>query len=80
LPSKGKTKARGYGIRHKDRRKAWKRIVEAGTATCARCGMSIDPWEPWDLDHTDDRRGYLGVSHQACNRATSQMNRQSRVW
>jgi hypothetical protein len=27
--------------------------------------------EEWDLDHRDDRRGWLGSSHRACNRSTS---------
>jgi hypothetical protein len=82
LPSKGKTKARGYGGRHKALRKAWKRIVEAGGETCRRCGRPIVPGEPWDLDHEDDRVGYKGPSHTACNRDTSALraNRHSRVW
>jgi len=80
MPGKGKTKQRGYGNRHKELRKAWKRKVEAGTETCRRCGMTIDPWEPWDLDHADDRVGYLGPSHRYCNRSRSQMHRPSRVW
>jgi hypothetical protein len=82
MPSKGTTKQRGYGSTHRDLRKAWKRIVEAGGAMCARCGKPIASWEPFDLDHRDDRRGYLGVSHRACNRATAMhgLSRRSRVW
>jgi hypothetical protein len=82
MPSKGTTKQRGYGSRHRDLRKAWKRIVEAGGAVCARCGKPIAKWELFDLDHRDDRRGYLGVSHRACNRDVSALrgSRHSRVW
>jgi hypothetical protein len=57
MPSKGKTKARGYGSRHKALRKMWARQVAAGIATCVRCGYAIDPSAPFDLDHTDDRSG-----------------------
>jgi hypothetical protein len=35
---------------------------------CARCGEFIQAGAAFDLDHTDDRSGYLGASHQACNR------------
>jgi hypothetical protein len=27
-----------------------------------------------DLDHTDDRKGYKGFSHSACNRSTAGPN------
>lgn len=32
-----------------------------------RCGGEC--WSTWELDHTDDRTGYLGHAHRACNRA-----------
>ena len=62
------TSMRGYGSTHQQLRRAWARIVAAGQATCPRCGRRILPTEPCDLDHRDDRRGYLGASHRACNR------------
>jgi hypothetical protein len=86
MPAAGKTKARGYGGSHQKLRRAWARQVAAGVETCRRCGLTIDPSEPWDLDHTPDRTGYLGPSHRKCNRQTSthraaqQATRHSRVW
>jgi hypothetical protein len=41
--------------------------VNAGKATCARCHQPIEPGEDWQLDHRDDRQGYLGPSHRRCN-------------
>lgn len=85
MPSKGTTKARGYGAKHKRLRRMWARQVAAGLESCRRCGYPIDPREPWDLDHTPNRLGYLGPSHRRCNRATAQSRqptatRHSRVW
>jgi hypothetical protein len=65
----GTTKQRGYGIQDERERKRWAPRVQAGLVNCARCGNRIRRGEPWDLDHEDDRRGYLGPSHRGCNRA-----------
>jgi hypothetical protein len=63
------TTERGYGHVHQQVRARVARLVATGTATCTRCGQTIDPWEPWDLDHHDDRRrGWLGAAHRDCNR------------
>ena len=67
----GATKARGYTGLHRRLRDRWAKIVEAGGVNCARCGEPIEPGSKWDLDHTDDRTGYIGVSHSRCNRATN---------
>jgi hypothetical protein len=62
------TTARGYGTRHQAERKKWIPVVNAGNAVCTRCGRPIVAGTAWDLDHTDDRRGYLGPAHRTCNR------------
>lgn len=83
MASKGSTKQRGYGGSHQKLRKAWARRVGAGLETCRRCGNLIAPGEPFDLDHTDDRSGYLGPSHVRCNRGAAAGRtavRHSRVW
>jgi hypothetical protein len=68
--AKGTTAQRGYGVQHEQLREVLERMVAAGLAVCARCHEPIAPGSPWDLDHSDDRNGYLGPSHRACNRAT----------
>lgn len=71
IPRRGSTTARGYGSTHQATRKHWARLVAAGVVDCARCGLPIHPDEPFDLDHSDDRTTYIGVSHRRCNRDTS---------
>jgi hypothetical protein len=84
----GDTSARGYGTAHQRERAKWVPIVNASDAVCTRCGRPIMAGTAWDLDHTDDRRGYLGPAHRACNRGRRQRGlaeleqptRFSRVW
>lgn len=60
----------GYGRNHKRLRRIWaQRIANNWQPPCSRCGAPILPGEPWDLDHTDDRTGYLGPAHAHCNRS-----------
>lgn len=63
---------RGYDYAHQKRRRRAARNVAMGRAVCWRCGMPIDPNEPWDLGHDDkDRSITRGPEHLRCNRATS---------
>jgi len=49
-------------------------LVAAGT-TCWRCGLPIDPGQPWDAGHLDDLAtgghpaGRRLPEHRRCNRA-----------
>lgn len=68
---KRSTTSRGYGTAHQRLRGQWSLLVAAGSVACARCSELIRPGQPWHLDHSDDRRSYLGPSHEACNVAAS---------
>jgi hypothetical protein len=58
---------RGYGKEHRIVRDRWKKLVDAGQADCCLCGYWIEPGSAWHLDHTEDRSGYRGAAHAACN-------------
>lgn len=65
--ARGSRQARGYDAAHDRERAKWKRIIDKTGWPCARCPRRIQPGEPFHLDHTDDRREYLGPSHAQCN-------------
>lgn len=64
---RGSRQERGYDAAHDRLRVWWAPKVALGVIDCARCHKRISPLEEWHLDHTDDRTGYLGPSHAACN-------------
>ncbi len=60
----------GYGSDHRRLRRMWaQRIRNNWMPPCSRCGYPVLPGQAWDLDHTDDRTGYLGPAHAHCNRS-----------
>lgn len=68
------TTQRGYGSTHQRERAKWEPKVKAGGINCARCGNPLDPDEPFDLGHNDDRTGYIGPEHVKCNRGAGARN------
>jgi hypothetical protein len=72
----GLTTRRGYGAAHQRLRRALSVVVASGSASCTRCGQVIEPNEPWDLDHRDDRLGYNGAAHRSCNRSAGARRKQ----
>lgn len=64
---------RGYGPAHTAKRRWYKRnVVDKGNGYCWRCGIWLDPNEPWDLGHDDhDRTIYRGPECRPCNRGTA---------
>jgi hypothetical protein len=78
-----------YGREHRVRRSSVGAVVATGTVRCARgsecleaeyvggrlLGGFIRRGQAFDLDHTDDRRGYLGASHARCNRVAGARKR-----
>lgn len=67
--ARGSRQARGYGAEHDRLRAEWAPQVATGAVACARCHQPIAPDTAWELDHTDDRTGYLGPSCALCNRS-----------
>jgi hypothetical protein len=65
--ARGTRQQRGYDASHDRLRAEWAPKVKTGRVACARCQKRIQPGERWHLDHTDDRTGYLGPSHERCN-------------
>jgi hypothetical protein len=76
----GSTKSSGYDQAHKNRRAAaLARLAASPGQPCARCGLPMYVTQLLDLDHTDDRSGYLGLSHRACNVAASNRSPRRRL-
>lgn len=67
--AKAKSTERGYGWDHQKARQRFLAEMQEGDP-CARCGDPMVTTEPLDLDHNDDRTGYLGLSHRSCNRGS----------
>lgn len=54
---------------YKQTRQAVKAQVDAGLASCWRCGKPIPAGSRWDLGHDDhDRTIIRGAEHMLCNR------------
>ena len=68
---RGSRQKRGYGLAHTALRARWARKVALGVVECWRCGERLNPLEPWDLGHLDDRSGYGGPECLPCNRSTA---------
>lgn len=76
------TTERGYGAEHQALRRSWKPAVATGRVRCHAkvCLMPtrlIDPAEPWDLGHTEDRADWTGPEHRTCNRTEPQFRDKS---
>jgi hypothetical protein len=69
----GTTTQRGYGSGHQKLRAALLAVLSPGTPCPQRfgdgttCGEPMWPGQDLHLGHTDDRAGYIGLVHAACN-------------
>jgi hypothetical protein len=68
------TASRGYSSAHQAERARLLLLWQPGDP-CALCEQPMDSSRGLDLAHNEDRTGWLGLAHQACNRATNQGRR-----
>lgn len=68
---------RGYGVPHRRLKERLRPFVQAGKLRCVYCGEVVVG--PFHLDHTDDRRGWSGVAHPACNMREGGL-KSARLW
>lgn len=67
------TTEQGYGTRHQAERRRIQRLMDKGQLfPCSRHDQPYCPHTPvdptnWELDHDDDRTGWLGPAHPPCN-------------
>lgn len=66
MPRPGPRSERGYDSDHESARRAL--LPFAYGSPCPLCGQVMELGQPLDLDHTDDRSGYVGMAHARCNR------------
>lgn len=65
--ARGSSTERGYGTEH---RKLRAQLAPAAIGTnCHFCGKPMLSSQSLALDHTEDRTGYRGIVHLACNAA-----------
>lgn len=66
--ARGTRQVRGYDQAYDRTRRALIPIVQAGKATCWRCGTPIAPDAAWNLGHDDHNRDIIrGPEHETCN-------------
>ena len=63
--ARGTTTQRGYGAAHQSLRAT---LAPAATGmVCHLCGDIMRAGQRLALDHTPDRTGYRGMTHESCN-------------
>lgn len=65
--ARGSRQERGYGRAHELTRAAL--LPDAYGTHCPHCDDYMWPHQELDLDHTEDRTGYVGIVHASCNRS-----------
>lgn len=72
---RGTRAQRGYGKRHQRERARWAYLMGQGVRPiCKRCNEPVNPSQPWDLGHSDDRQHWTGPEHSHCNRKAGAIN------
>lgn len=60
-----------YGASHRAMRRHLIANLIDGETRCVRCRRPLTKAMKLHLDHTDDRRGYLGLAHAFCNESAA---------